>query len=162
MRPPPQMGIRDLRALCTSSCRHPVLVKPSDIFDIAIGYWCLIRCSPKRFRSARRSLPDQYGCVNPDDQAGETNQPNLSRYATIPPNLKRIATLLLMLVYPISSEGQLQFVGTRARPLCASARAVCRLPFAALPSACRKWTTYRMQGNRWSCTEPSTHAHCKC
>ena len=33
-----------------------------------------------------------------------------------------------MLVYPISNQEQLQFVGTPARPLCASARAVCRLP----------------------------------
>ena len=68
VRPPSQMGVREIRALCTSSSHHLVLVIPSELMRItdltrAVGHWCLMHCSPKRFPSASRSLPDQYCCV---------------------------------------------------------------------------------------------------
>ena len=35
-RPQAQMGVHEVRALCTSSCRHPVFVKPSELMRITI------------------------------------------------------------------------------------------------------------------------------
>ena len=43
---------------------HLVLSSSRSRKTVAIGHWCLMRCSPKRFPWARRSLPDQHVCVS--------------------------------------------------------------------------------------------------
>ena len=82
-RPPPKMGVRELRALCTSSCHHPFLVKPSErlrvtIPTMAIGHGCIMRWPPKRCPPARRPLPDQYGCVRESCRFLVTREENTS------------------------------------------------------------------------------------